>query len=146
MRLEGNFAVHKDRERVFSFFLNPPELLRCIDDPHTVEIIDRDNFKGQIKTGVGFIKGNFAWSARVAEKDPPERSRIRVHGSGMGSAFDVDSTIQLSESGGLTTVRWQADVVMNGTIASVGARLLRGTIDKKMSEFFQNAQKKLEGS
>lgn len=43
-------------------------------------------------------------------------------------------------------VRWQADVVMKGTIASVGARLLRGTIDKKMSEFFQNAQKKLEGS
>ena len=30
-------------------------------------------------------------------------------------------------------------------MASLGARLLEGTIDKKVNDFFQNIQRKLEG-
>ncbi len=146
MRLGGTFAVHAPRERVWSFFLNPKELSGCIEDPHTIETIDGDSFKGTIKAGVAFIKGTFAWSAAIKERTPPEQARIQAHGSGMGSAFDIDATIELSGSNERTTVRWTADVVLNGTIASMGARLLHGTIDKKTNEFFENARKKLEGA
>lgn len=144
MRLEGTFSVRSPQERVYAFFLNPSELSSCISDPHTLEVIDESNFKGQIKAGVAFIRGTFTGSATIAERDPPSRARIKAHGAGMGSGFDIDSTILVSESGGLTTVQWGADVVLNGTIASVGARLLQGTINKKTNEFFENARKKLE--
>ncbi len=144
MRFEGTFTVRAARERVWSFFLNPQELSPCIDDPHTIEVVDADRFKGTIKSGVGFIKGTFTWSATIKERTPPERAQIAVHGSGMGSAFDVVASIELSETQGLTTVAWRADVLMSGTIASVGARLLQGTIDKKTNAFFENARKKLE--
>ncbi len=144
MRLEGTFTVRAARERAWSFFLNPQELSPCIDDPHTIEVVDADRFKGTIKSGVGFIKGTFTWSATIKERTPSERAQIAVHGSGMGSAFDVVASIELSEAQGLTTVAWRADVLMSGTIASVGARLLQGTIDKKTNTFFENARKKLE--
>lgn len=146
MRFGGGFAVRSPQDRVWSFFLSPEELSSCIEDPHNMEVVDANNFRGQVKSGVGFIKGTFSWSARIVERTPSERARIQMHGTGMGSAFDIDSVIEMSESAGVTTVRWQADVVMNGTIASVGARLLHGTIDKKTNEFFENARRKLEGS
>lgn len=145
MQVEGSFAVRAPRDRVWSFFLNPKELSECIQDPHTLEVVDENNFRGQMRTGVAFIRGTFNFAATVVEREPPERARFRMHGSGMGSAFDVDSTIRLVESGGGTTVHWSADVAMSGTIASVGARLLKGTIDKKTNEFFENARKRLEG-
>ena len=144
MELEGSFTVRAPKDRVWSFFMDPYALSSCISDPHAFEVVDEDHFKGWVKAGVAFIKGTFTGSAAIVERVPPQRARITAHATGMGSAFDVASTVELSEAGGATTVRWKADVVLNGTIASVGARLLKGTIDKKTNEFFENARKKLE--
>jgi len=144
MRVEGTFTVRAPRERVYSFFLTPAELSTCIDDPHTIEAIDPDHFKGTVKAGVAFIRGTFMWNATIKDRAPPERAQLAVHGAGMGSAFDLVASLDLSEDRDLTTVQWGADVQMNGTIATVGARLLQGTIDKKTNAFFENARKKLE--
>lgn len=146
MHLEGTFTAMSPQERVFRFFLDPKELSTCIDDPHTIEPLDSDHFKGTIKSGIGFIKGTFSVSAAVVERDVPRRARLQVRGSGMGSGFDIDATLDFSESSGSTTVRWAADVVMSGPIASMGARVMQGTIHKKTGAFFENARKRLEGS
>jgi carbon monoxide dehydrogenase subunit G len=146
MRMEGTFEVRAAREKVFDFFLTPSRLSTCIDDPHTIEAVDDTTFKGTVTSGIGFIKGTFRWTARVVERVPPERARIEVRGTGMGSGFDIGSSIAMSESVGRTSVRWSADVTMRGTIASVGARLLQGTIDRKTQAFFDNVRKRLEGA
>lgn len=146
MHFEGTFTVRASRERVWSFFLNPQEFSPAIDDPHTIEVIDADHFRGTVKTGVAFIRGNFTWSADIKERVPPERAQMAVHGSGMGSAFDIVAHIGISEAQGLTTVKWAADVQMSGTIATTGARLLQGTTDKKTKAFFENARKMLEAA
>ena len=145
MRLEGTFTVRAPHEKVFAFFLDPNTLSSCIDDPHTIETIDANSFKGTIKAGVAFIRGTFNWTAVVTERVPPTHARIEAHGSGMGSAFDINAMIDVIETMGQTTVGWAADIVLNGTIASVGARLLQGTIDKKTNAFFNNARQRLEG-
>lgn len=144
MHLEGTFSAKSAPDRVYGFFLNPQELASCIDDPHTIEIQDPDHFKGTVKSGVGFIKGTFNVNASVVERAPPNRAKLKVHGSGMGSGFDIDATLDVSEADGLSTVHWAADVIMNGPIASMGARLMQGTIDKKTNAFFENARKHLE--
>jgi uncharacterized protein len=146
MHLEGTFSAKSPQDRVYGFFLDPNQLGACIDDPHTIEVQDADHFKGTVKSGIGFIKGTFNVNATVVERTPPKRARLKVHGAGMGSGFDIDATLEMTETEGLTTVRWASDVVMNGPIASMGARLMQGTIDKKSNAFFENARKKLEGS
>lgn len=146
MHFEGTFTVRAPRPRVWSFFLNPQEFSSAIDDPHTIEVIDADHFRGTVKAGVGFIRGTFTWSATVKERVPPERAQLAVHGSGMGSAFDIVSSLEVSEAQGLTTVKWAAAVQMSGTIATTGARLLQGTTEKKTNAFFENARKMLEGA
>ena len=144
MELEGTFSVRAPKERVWSFFTSPQELSSCIEDPHGFEVVDEDHFKGWVKAGVAFIRGTFTGWAMIVERAQPERARLKAHGSGMGSAFDIAASLELSESGERTEMRWRADVILSGTIASVGARLLRGTIEKKTNEFFENARRKLE--
>jgi len=144
VHFEGTFTVRAPRTRVWSFFLNPQEFSSAIDDPHTIEVIDADHFRGTIKAGIAFIRGTFTWSAAVKERVPPERAQLAVHGSGMGSAFDIVASLDISEVGDRTTVKWAADVQMSGTIATTGARLLQGTTEKKTNAFFENARKMLE--
>ena len=144
MQRQGTFAVHASRERFCSFPLTPNDPSACIDDAHTIDILDADRFRGTLRSGIGPVKGNFTWSATVAELVPGERARIKVHGSGMGSAFDIDATIELHEATGSTTAAWRADVTLSGTLASLGARLMQTTIDKKTNAFFSNVREQLE--
>ncbi len=144
MKLQGTFHVRAPRDRVFAFLLDPGQLSACIDDPHTMEPQDRDRFRGTLRSGVGPIKGTFTWSAAIVERMASERARIRVHGTGMGSAFDIDATITLAEESGATAAGWQAEVTLSGTVATLGARLMQTTIDKKTNSFFENVRKRLE--
>jgi len=144
MQVEGTFTAKCPQDRAYSFFLDPEQISPCVDDPHTIEVQDADHFKGTIRSGIGFIKGTFNVTAAVVERSPPSRAKLSVRGSGMGSGFDIEATFDVSESGGTSTVRWKADVLMSGPIASMGARLMQGTIDKKTNAFFENARKKLE--
>lgn len=146
MKVEGVFTVRATRDRVFSFLVDPNALSSCIDDPHTVDVTDQDHFQGTLSSGVGPIRGTFAWSAQINERSPPDRVKVKVHGSGMGNAFDIDAVAELTQEGLSTTVSWRADVLMRGALASLGARLMQGTIDKKTKDFFENARTRLEGA
>lgn len=44
----------------------------------------------------------------------------------------------------MTSLTWKADVVASGTIASVGARLLNSTVEKKTAELFDCIRVQLE--
>ncbi len=146
MKVDGTFTVRALQERVFAFLLDTKEISRCIDDPHTIEASDADHFRGTLRSGVGPIRGTFSWSAAVVERSAPDRARLKVHGSGMGNAFDIDAIAELSQEKGATTVRWRADVALSGVLASLGARLMQGTIDKKTKAFFDNVRRRLESS
>jgi carbon monoxide dehydrogenase subunit G len=45
---------------------------------------------------------------------------------------------------GQTRMDWKADVIVSGTIASVGARLLKGTAEKLTGQFFTCLRTKLQ--
>jgi len=75
----------------------------------------------------------------------PAHARISGRGGGLGSAVDITSTVDLAErTDGMTDLRWVADVVVSGPIATVGARLLDSTVEKKTAELFECLKAQLE--
>lgn len=146
MKFQGTFSARSPRDEVFAFLLDPHQLSACIDDPHTVEVQDASRFRGTLRSGIGPVKGTFTWAATVVERVPGELARLNVHGTGMGNAFDIVAVITLSEEQGVTTARWSADVIVSGTLASLGARLMQTTIDKKTRAFFDNVRNRLQAS
>lgn len=145
MHQEGSFSVRAPASKVWAFFLNPVDFMDALDDPHKVDPVDDDHFRFEIKSGIGFIRGTFNGSAAVTERDPPRRFRVEAHASGPGSGLDLSSTVLFSEESGTTQIAWSADVVLRGAMASLGARLLEGTIEKKVGSFFENVRRRLEG-
>lgn len=144
MHAEGSFAVRRDRDSVFEFFTDARQLVDCLDDPHTVEVVDPTHFTGTVTTGVAFIRGTFRMSGEYVENRRPERVAAKLHGAGLGSGVDATISTDLLDSDGATTVRWSADLKFSGPIASVGERVIRGTVDKKTQALFENARRRLE--
>jgi carbon monoxide dehydrogenase subunit G len=110
-----------------------------------VEVIDPQTFKARVGVGIAAVKATFTMDVRMVELEPPTRATGKAHGMAPGSAVDITSTMSLSEaSAGTTTMQWSADVVVSGTLASLGARLLHSTAQKMTAQFFTCLQRTLE--
>lgn len=139
MHFEGAYRVRADPEKVWSILIDPQRVVRYMPDVEVIELTqpDADSVVGKVKAGVAFIKGTFTVDAKIVERDPPKRAKIRLRSQGMGSTIDVESSLSLSRVGEDTEVAWAADAVIRGTIATIGARLLPGIVEKKTQEFFE---------
>jgi uncharacterized protein len=143
MQVEGQFQVGASPARVFAFFTDVRQLLDCLDDPHTVDSVQGDQFSGTITTGVAFIRGTFRFNGQYAEKVPGQSVTTKIRGSGLGSAVDATLSAALAAASPGTSLAWKADIVLTGPAATLGERLVRSTIEKKASALFERARQKL---
>ncbi len=146
MQIAGDFRVNAPPSRVYAFFLDPVSFIDCLDDPHAVHRVDDDHFEGTVTTGVAFIRGTFrvrgTYTARTADREV----RVQVQGSGLGSGIDADLVMSLAADGTGTALHWSGDVKLSGPVATLGERVVKGTVDKKAAGLFENARKRLESA
>ena len=148
MRFEGTVDINAARDKVWAFLTDPQQVGSCGPGVESVEVIDDTHFKAVAKVGVGFISARFATNLEMAEQDPPNRARIKVHGQAPGSAVDAVAEMRLADGSAPDTTRmdWDADVTIAGTLASVGARLIEGTANKLIGQTFDCIRSKLESA
>jgi carbon monoxide dehydrogenase subunit G len=145
MKFEGTVDIGAPRERVWAFLMDPNEVGPCGPGVETIEVTDETHFKAKAKVGIGFISARFVVDMEFAERDEPNRAVIKAHGQAPGSAVDATATMALRDGpNGGTTMDWGADVLIGGTLASVGARLIEGTANKMIGQTFDCIRTKLE--
>jgi uncharacterized protein len=145
MKFEGTVEIQAPRDRVWAFLMDPNEVGPCGPGVESVEVVDESHFKAKAKVGIGFISARFNIDMEIAERDEPNRAVIKAHGQAPGSAVDATATMALADGeAGATKMDWTADVLIGGTIASVGARLIEGTANKMIGQTFTCIRTKLE--
>jgi carbon monoxide dehydrogenase subunit G len=145
MKFEGTVEIAAPRERVWAFLMDPNEVGSCGPGVESIEVIDESHFKAKAKVGIGFISARFVVDMEIAERDEPNRAVIKARGQAPGSAVDATATMALSDgTDGRTVMDWGADVLIGGTLASVGARLIEGTANKMIGQTFECIRTKLE--
>jgi carbon monoxide dehydrogenase subunit G len=147
MHFEGTVQINAPRDRVWAFVIDPNQVGQCGPGVESIEVIDDTRFKATAKVGVGFISARFVVNLEFVDLDAPNAATIKAHGQAPGSAVDADARMELSNAdGGGTTMDWSAEVIIAGTIASVGARLIEGTANKMIGQTFDCMRTKLEAA
>ncbi len=146
MRFEGTVQIMASREEVWEFLIDAERVGKCAPGVETVEIlVPSQKFKAVAAVGFGAVKARFAGQAEYVELDAPHRAKIKAHGDAPGSAADVTSEVFLSDGpDGSTELKWTADVVILGTLASLAARLMGGITKKLTAQFFDCFKKTIE--
>lgn len=104
----------------------------------SVEAIDERHFKVVSRFGVGAVKVEFRLDVELSDVAPPKSLRMSAHGKAPGSEVDVSTTLEIEPvAPDRSRLKWNAKSEVRGTVASVGARLLKGTA-KKLTESFWN--------
>jgi carbon monoxide dehydrogenase subunit G len=145
MHFSGTTEIAADRETVWRFVVDPEQIGTCGPGVESIEKLNPTQYRATARVGVGFISARFVVSLELVDTEEPIRAVIKARGQAPGSAVDALGTMHLSgPPEGPTTMAWEANVDISGTLASVGGRLIEGTANKMIGQTFDCVRTRLE--
>jgi len=147
MEFSGTQTMAAPIEQVWAFLLDVNNVASCAPGFQSLEVLEEERWKAVVAVGVGAVKAKFTMDITRPEKEEPVHMTMKGRGKAPGSAVDLSGDMQLTAlEGGETRMDWKADVVVSGTIASVGARLMQGTAERLTGQFFDCIRTKLQAA
>lgn len=145
MHFEGTQQIKASSRAVFDSILDPDRVAACAPGFISMEKLAPNHYKPTLGVGIGAVRAKFTLDVQVEDIREFDHAAMKGHGVAAGSAVDMNAAIDLVPvSDAETTMNWAADVIVSGTIASVGARLLESTARKQIAKFFDCFREKLE--
>ena len=144
MKISGSYTLPFARVRVYQLLQDPQVLAQCMPGTDHLAKIGPDEYEMKMKMVIASIGGLFAGKVRLADQTPPEKFKLVVDGNGKIGFVKGEGVLTLEPQGESTDVKYEGEVQVGGTIASVGQRLLDTTaklIIKKFFEKFSEAAK-----
>lgn len=147
MEFSGSQTIAASNVKVWAFLLDVNNVASCAPGFQKLDELGPEHWKAVVAVGVGPVKAKFTIDVTRPEMQEPERMIVKGRGKAPGNAVDLNGEMTLTPEGDeQTRMDWKATVVVSGTIASVGARLLQGTADKLTGQFFECLKTKISAS
>ncbi|MGH7491140.1 MAG: CoxG family protein [bacterium] len=145
MHFEGKQTLNLPQHKAWLLLIDPKQVSKCVPGLKSLEVIDPSHFNAEVGFGVGSFTAAFSMNVEWLELEPPNRARMKIHGSATGSVVDGESEMRLSAvDANTTSLDWTADVNIGGMLASVGGRLMGGVTQKLAGMFFECVKEKME--
>jgi carbon monoxide dehydrogenase subunit G len=133
----GAPEIRASRARVWARLMDPDFVAASAPGVEAVEAVDPTHFRVVSGLGVGSVRVRIKLDVELFEVENGQRLKMRAQGKAPGSAVDVISHLHLEDAGaGNTRLKWSATCEVNGTVASLGARLLEGTARRLTEQFW----------
>lgn len=141
MKISGSHSVPANRERTYQLLQDPAVLAKCMPGTDHLDKVGNDEYEMKMKMAIASIGGLFNGKVRLADQNPPDSFRLIVEGTGKIGFVKGEGLLNLSSSPDPskieTEVKFEGDVQVGGTIASVGQRLLDTTSKMIIKKFFE---------
>ena len=147
MEFSGTQTIAAPIQKVWTFLMDVNNVAGCAPGFQSLEVLGDEHWNAVVSVGVGPVKAKFTMDVTRPEIEEPEHMVVKGRGKAPGSAVELSGDMRLtSVSESETQMDWKAHVVVSGTIASVGARLLGGATDRLTAQFFDCLKQKLQAS
>src|SRR5579863_9109443 len=145
MEFAGTQTIAVPVQQVWTFLMDVNNVAECAPGFQSLEVLGDEHWKAVVSVGVGPVKAKFTLDVTRPEMHEPDLMIVKGRGKAPGSAVELSGSMDLKAvDADQTTMDWEATVVVSGTIASVGARLMQGTAEKLTGQFFNCLKAKLQ--
>lgn len=138
MKIAGSHTLPFPPAQAYALMQDPAALARAIPGCESLEQIGENEYRMKMKMVLAAFSGAFDGKVRISEQQPPSSFRLDVEGSGKFGFVTGGGVIKLEPAGDETSVAFDGDVQVGGTIAAVGQRLVEGTAKTMIRKFFSN--------
>lgn len=123
---------------VWRHLLDPHFIAACLPAVTSVEVLTPTRFRVVSGFGIGLVRLDFTVLIELFDLREPESARLRMHGTAPGTTVDMQSAIEIEQTGTeRVRLRWTADSTVTGTAAAFGRRLMESAA-RRLTEMFWN--------
>lgn len=148
VRIEEVFRVAAPPDAVWSYLIDPEQVVVCLPGASLSEVQDERTYAGTVKVKVGPVTAAYRGKVQITEQDDAART-VRMRGEGMESSGAGSATMELFsqviplDDGG-TEVRVQQDVEVVGKLAQFGRGMVQEVGKQLFRQFVTCAKARLE--
>ena len=137
MEFSGTQTIAAPIETVWAYLMDVNKVAACAPGFQSLEVLEDEHWKAVVAVGIGAVKAKFTLDVTRPEMEEPTHMVVKGRGKAPGSAVEMFGDMVLTSlNDAETRMDWKASVVVSGTIASVGARLLQGMAERLTGQFF----------
>ncbi len=136
MKISGSRLLAVDQEECYRLLQDPRVLEQCMPGCRSLVQVGENTYAMKMKMALASISGLFDGKVRIADRNSPNSFRLLVEGSGRIGFLKGDGLLQLTPEKDGTSIGYEGEVRVGGTISAVGQRLLDTTSKMMIKRFF----------
>jgi uncharacterized protein len=145
MNIEGEHVFKGPRQDVWEMFYDPNILASALPGTQKLDKVSENEYDGIINLRIGPVSGAFTGKLTVSDENPPESCTLTVDGRGTPGFAKGVGHVHFDDPGdGTTLMKYNGEVQIGGTLASVGQRMLDSVSKSMIRQGFDSLDKALE--
>lgn len=145
MKLEGEHIFKGPRKEVWEMFLDPTVLASALPGTQKFKKVNENEYELAMNVRVGPVSGAFSGKMVLSDVHEPESCTLTAEGKGApGFAKGVGRVHFSEQADGTTLLKYDGDLQVGGTLASVGQRMLDSVSKSMIRQGFEALDKALE--
>jgi carbon monoxide dehydrogenase subunit G len=137
MAIQGEYTIDAPREAVWQALNDPAVLQACIPGCESMTKKSDAEIDAKINAQIGPIRSSFATHITLSDIDPPSGYTLSGEGKGVAGFGRGTAKVSLSDLGGRTVLKYDAQMSIGGKLAQVGSRLVESATRSYADQFFE---------
>ena len=144
MKVEGEREFQAPRETVWRVLNSPEHMAQMMPGVESFDVKDERHWTANVKVPLGLGALNMTMNFEKTEERPPEYAKLVAKGNGVGAMMNMETAFHLSEAGGGTHMKWEADVKIAGPVGSMGQRVLQPIVNQQVQNVLTALEKQVQ--
>jgi uncharacterized protein len=145
INLNGDFEVSASPEETFAFITTPNRFAPVLPYFKELKNAAETSFTVVLEIGVPQIRGLVEVSTELVEQRPPERAVYTARGRHTLGMMDSVLMFDVASATGGSTVMWQTESVVSGTLVSLANGILLPLAKRQIKSLVASVRTSLNG-
>jgi hypothetical protein len=144
MKLEGEHIFKGPRQDVWDMIQDPVVLASAVPGMDKLDKLSETEYEGKMNIRIGPVSGAFDGKLTMENPVPPESTTLIIEGRGApGFVKGSGNAHFIEQEDGTTLLKYDGDVSIGGTLASVGQRMIDSVAKSMFRTAFETLDKAL---
>jgi carbon monoxide dehydrogenase subunit G len=144
VKIAGTRSFEAPRETVWQVLNSPEQMAKLMPGIESFDVKDPEHWRANVKIPLGLGGLRMSFDFTKLEERHPEYAKLHAKGNGVGAIVSMETAFNLSENGGNTDMKWEADVKIAGPVGSMGQRVLQPIVNQQVNNVLTALDKQVQ--
>ncbi|HEY6961292.1 MAG TPA: SRPBCC domain-containing protein [Gaiellaceae bacterium] len=146
MNVNGERHFAAPRQAVWNVLNDPASMAKTMPGVESFDVHDDRRWTANVKIPLGLGGLKMKIDMDKVEERAPEHAALQIKGNGVGAMLSMQTSFDLAEADGGTTMRWAADVKIAGPVGSMGQRVLQPIVNQQVSHVLSALDREVQNA